>query len=67
MGFRIAEGGRYDDLVRQFRPPGNFGRLPYCAGLTIFLGKMIERIYHNASYDEQRHSQSFVDSLRRSI
>jgi histidyl-tRNA synthetase len=24
-GSRIAEGGRYDDLVRRFRPPGNFG------------------------------------------
>ena len=22
---KIAEGGRYDDLVRHFRPPGNFG------------------------------------------
>lgn len=24
-GFKIAEGGRYDDLVRKSRPPGNFG------------------------------------------
>jgi hypothetical protein len=23
--FKIAEGGRYDDLVRKSRPPGNFG------------------------------------------
>jgi hypothetical protein len=23
--FKIAEGGRYDDLVRRSRPPGNFG------------------------------------------
>lgn len=22
---KIAEGGRYDDLVRRYRPPGNFG------------------------------------------
>ena len=22
---KVAEGGRYDDLVRHFRPPGNFG------------------------------------------
>jgi len=101
---RIAEGGRYDDLIRQvsvecdssycivfvcdlvntcvrgslqFRPPGNFGsvqishyttaKVPFATGLTIFLGKMIERIYHDASYDEQRHNHSFVESLRRSI
>lgn len=24
-GLKIAEGGRYDDLVRRYRPPGNFG------------------------------------------
>ena len=23
--FKIAEGGRFDDLVRKSRPPGNFG------------------------------------------
>lgn len=25
VGVKVAEGGRYDDLVRRFRPPGNFG------------------------------------------
>ena len=44
-GSRIAEGGRYDDLVRQFRPPGNFGsiqldsytgaRVPCCIGVRL--------------------------------
>ena len=24
-GAKVAEGGRYDDLVRRYRPPGNFG------------------------------------------
>jgi hypothetical protein len=24
-GVKVAEGGRYDDLVRRYRPPGNFG------------------------------------------
>lgn len=24
-GLKFAEGGRYDDLVRRYRPPGNFG------------------------------------------
>ena len=27
-GLKIAEGGRYDDLVRRYRPPGNFGSAP---------------------------------------
>lgn len=25
QGSKFAEGGRYDDLVRKYRPPGNFG------------------------------------------
>ena len=24
-GLKVAEGGRYDELVRRYRPPGNFG------------------------------------------
>ena len=24
-GMKVAEGGRFDDLVRKYRPPGNFG------------------------------------------
>ena len=50
-GIRIAEGGRYDDLVRHFRPPSNFGsiqvrnysavKIPFCSGLIIFLGKNV--------------------------
>ncbi len=68
--------------VLQFRPPGNFGsvqvsqfagftflgaKVPICTGITIFLGKMIERIYQDASYDQHLHSQSYIESLRRSI
>lgn len=80
-GIRIAEGGRYDDLVRQFRPPGNFGsiqvndytavKVPYCIGLTLYVGKMIERLYCDAAKDESSSSSwqghSFIASLRRSI
>eukprot|EP00578_Thalassiosira_sp_NH16_P006270 CAMPEP_0181120618 /NCGR_PEP_ID=MMETSP1071-20121207/24259_1 /TAXON_ID=35127 /ORGANISM="Thalassiosira sp., Strain NH16" /LENGTH=1767 /DNA_ID=CAMNT_0023205299 /DNA_START=89 /DNA_END=5389 /DNA_ORIENTATION=+ len=76
LGTRIAEGGRYDDLVRQFRPPGNFGsvqandytaaKIPYCSGVLFFLGKMIERIYLDAAHDE-KWQHSFLESLRRSI
>jgi len=77
VGTRIAEGGRYDDLVRHFRPPGNFGSvqvneytsasIPFCSGAVFFLGKMIERIYCDAAHDENRQSHSFVESLRHSI
>lgn len=76
-GIRVAEGGRYDDLVRQFRPPGNFGSIqvndytsatfPYCTGLIFFIGKMIERIYSDASKDDTWQGHSYVESLRRSI
>jgi len=78
-GIRVAEGGRYDDLVRHFRPPSNFGsiqvsnystvKIPFCSGLIIFLGKMIEVLYTNALTDEtwQGHQLSFIESLRRSI
>jgi len=76
---RLAEGGRYDDLVRHFRPPSNFGsiqvsnysavKIPFCSGLIIFLGKMIEFLYTNALIDEtwQGHQLTFIESLRRSI
>ena len=60
-GSRIAEGGRYDELVRQFRPPGNFGSVqleqytaasvPFCMGVRFFVGRMVERIYKDAYID----------------
>ena len=79
-GIRIAEGGRYDDLVRHFRPPSNFGsiqvsnysavKIPFCSGLIIFVGKMIEVLYTNALIVETwqgHHQLSFIESLRRSV
>lgn len=44
-GTRIAEGGRYDDLIRKHRPPGNFGRIPICAGCRFFVGSLTEQAY----------------------
>jgi len=74
---RIAEGGRYDDLTRQFRPPGNFGsvkvndytavKVPNCIGVIFFITKMIERMYSDATHDKKWQGHSFVESLRRSI
>eukprot|EP00550_Attheya_septentrionalis_P002446 CAMPEP_0198283486 /NCGR_PEP_ID=MMETSP1449-20131203/3055_1 /TAXON_ID=420275 /ORGANISM="Attheya septentrionalis, Strain CCMP2084" /LENGTH=1832 /DNA_ID=CAMNT_0043980097 /DNA_START=122 /DNA_END=5620 /DNA_ORIENTATION=+ len=54
-GTKIAEGGRYDDLVRKFRPPGNFASarfsnyttapIPTCVGVRFFVGKLVENLY----------------------
>lgn len=56
---KIAEGGRYDDLVRKFRPPGNFGPtqfniysaapIPICVGVRFFIGRIVEHKYLQAS------------------
>ena len=42
-GIKIAEGGRYDDLVRHFRPPG-LGSIstPICAGIRFSLKHWVE-------------------------
>ena len=81
-GSRIAEGGRYDDLVRQFRPPGNFGSVqldsytgasvPFCIGVRFFIGRMVERIYKDAFFEasqlsSKRQGRSFLENVRRSI
>ncbi|KAK1734261.1 eukaryotic translation initiation factor 2-alpha kinase [Skeletonema marinoi] len=81
-GSRIAEGGRYDDLVRQFRPPGNFGSVeldsytgasvPFSMGVRFFVGRMVERIYKDAYIDasqqlSKRQGRSFLEGVRRSI
>ncbi len=76
-GSRIAEGGRYDDLVRRFRPPGNFGsaivdsytgaKVPFCVGVRFFVGRIVERIYKDACFDASHLSRSFLENVRRSI
>lgn len=81
-GSRIAEGGRYDDLVRQFRPPGNFGsvqineytaaNVPFCMGVRFFVGRMVERVYKDACLGasqqlSKRQGRSFLEGVRRSI
>ena len=44
-------------------------KIPFCSGLIIFVGKMIEVLYTNALTVEtwQGHQLSFIESLRRSI
>lgn len=41
-GLKIAEGGRYDDLVRRYRPPGNFGS----AVVTHYTTAPIPKVSH---------------------
>ncbi len=59
LGTRVAEGGYYSDLVRRFRPPGNFASatvshytsapIPVCVGVRFFVGKFVELIYIDAT------------------
>eukprot|EP00551_Chaetoceros_affinis_P010160 CAMPEP_0203676654 /NCGR_PEP_ID=MMETSP0090-20130426/25266_1 /ASSEMBLY_ACC=CAM_ASM_001088 /TAXON_ID=426623 /ORGANISM="Chaetoceros affinis, Strain CCMP159" /LENGTH=499 /DNA_ID=CAMNT_0050543261 /DNA_START=480 /DNA_END=1982 /DNA_ORIENTATION=+ len=60
QAIKIAEGGHYEELVRKFRPPGNFGSIqldkytsapiPMCVGARIFVRRLIERAYTEASF-----------------
>lgn len=55
IGMKIAEGGRYDDMCRKFRPPGNFGdavldaytqsTIPKCCGVKVSIGRLVELTY----------------------
>lgn len=59
LGTRVAEGGHYSELVRRFRPPGNFASavvshytsapIPVCVGVRFFVGKFVELIYVDAT------------------
>lgn len=56
---KVAEGGHYEDIVRRFRPPGNFGSvqldkytsapIPFCFGTRFFVRRFVERAYVEAS------------------
>jgi hypothetical protein len=60
LAVKIAEGGHYEEIVRKFRPPGNFGsmqfenytsaRIPMCIGIRFFIRRFVERAYVEASY-----------------
>lgn len=62
-GIKLAEGGRYDDLVRKYRPPGNFGSalltqyttapIPMCAGVRFSVGKLLELAYIDSAVGAQ--------------
>lgn len=58
-GMKLAEGGEYTDLVRKFRPPGNFASsvvnqytaasIPFCMGVRFPVGKFVELAYLDAT------------------
>lgn len=71
LGSKIAEGGRYDELVRKNRPPGNFGSdlfsfytnatIPKCVGLRLFMGKLVELVYLDAAFALAKRMASNVN------
>lgn len=82
-GIKIAEGGRYDDLVRRFRPPGNFASaeltgyssspIPICAGVRFFIGRIVEQLYQYSSVESKSlhnsniHQTADIEILRKSL
>jgi hypothetical protein len=80
-GIKFAEGGRYDDLVRRFRPPGNFAAsqvnqytsapIPVCTGVRFMVGAFVERVYVEAALKSRIESEKTTsltadsDILRR--
>lgn len=73
LGTRVAEGGHYSELVRRFRPPGNFASaavshytsapIPVCVGVRFYVGKFVELIYIDATmFGRQDRNQLGVES-----
>jgi len=70
-GMKVAEGGRFDDLVRKYRPPGNFGSaifnhyttapIPQCMGVRFAVGKLVELLYYESSVIDHGEKDSSVD------
>ena len=68
-GIKVAEGGRYDELVRKSRPPGNFGSalfntytaaaIPKCVGVRFSIGRMIELFYLETSLSNKILIESY--------
>lgn len=71
-GIKVAEGGRYDELVRKSRPPGNFGsallnsyttaRIPKCVGVRFLIGRLIELFYLETSLSNEILLESYDTS-----
>lgn len=71
-GTKIAEGGRYDDLVRRSRPPGNFGSalfntyttvpIPKCVGVKFSVGRLVELAYLGSTVPKSTSIDSYDSS-----
>jgi hypothetical protein len=65
-GLKIAEGGRYDDLVRRYRPPGNFGSALLNQYTTAPIPKVRE-IHRSRTYSDRINSVSHQQNLDDSV
>jgi histidyl-tRNA synthetase len=80
-GLKIVEGGRYDDMCRKFRPPGNFGdavfdahtqsTIPKCCGLKVSIGRLVELLYLETTLREieltNAETAQGIDAIRSSL
>jgi len=65
-GMKVAEGGDFSELVRKYRPPGNFATglvnyyttapIPMCAGVRFSIGKLVELAYLDAALSGENDS-----------
>lgn len=72
-GVKVAEGGNFSELVRKFRPPGNFATafvnyytaapIPVCVGVRFSIGKLVELLYLDAASSNRRSSTDTWNEL----
>ncbi|KAG7354267.1 serine/threonine protein kinase [Nitzschia inconspicua] len=82
FGIKVVEGGRYDEMCRKFRPPGNFGdavfdmytqsTIPKCCGLKVSIGRLVELIYLETALRQpvelsNTETAQGMDSIRSSL
>ncbi len=75
LAVKIAEGGRYEDLVRKFRPPGNFASIqvdkytsapiPMCIGARVFVRRLVDRAYLEATWRTSLECNDSEEDLMR--
>lgn len=82
IGIKVAEGGRYDEMCRKFRPPGNFGdavfdtytqsTIPKCCGVKVSIGRLVELTYLETSLRQpieisNPETAQGIESIRNSL
>jgi len=74
-GIKIAEGGRYDDLVRKARPPGigatfngyRAAPIPRCVGVRFSIGRLVELVYSESRLSDAAMLESMENVSSESI